>query len=307
MRINLIRQPVFYFARRLAHPFLNRMGINNNRLDTYNHLWNVTTDAARNGGFLSSLYTNWQLRRLLLGRITVDNFAAQHNSIRQFVHLDNNMINRLATSSYGEIVPFLRQVNYMILSIIGNIGLLFFKTFLRTTFLGGLCSMFTALTTTLGILWIPALSDITSFLNFALRMKSFIDYLLSFLPGNFTLPIPEWLSYKLKLDFLNKTLGFFNLPFLRYIIPILGSQFFDWVSFEWLTNLLNYILPFDINILSFLFRPLKAFTFYTAWYYLQKFLVFDIEGNFAGIKWYKFTNFIKRNPYFNKYTPAPSH
>lgn len=163
-------------------------------------------------------------------------------------------------------------------------------------------AIFSALSGTIGILWIPSLADITSFLNFALRIKTFVDYFLSFLPGNLTLPIPEWLKDKIKLDIWNKSLKLFNLPFLKYIIPIMGSQLFDWFSFEWLTNLLNMCLPFDINILSFLFRPLKAFVFYTFWYYLQKLLVYDIEGNLAGIKWYKLYNciihmFDKRNNY----------
>ena len=78
-----------------------------------------------------------------------------------------------------------------------------------------------------------------------------------------------------------------NSPFLKYILPIMGSQLFDWISFECLTNLLNMCLPFDINIFSFLFRPLKAFIFWSGWYYLNKILVYDTEGNFAGIKWYK--------------------
>ena len=264
MRIGLFRQPVFFIARRLAHPMLNRFGINNNRLDTYNNLWDITTDVTRNGGFLSSLYTNWQLRRLLLGRNSVNNF---NNNIRQYIHLDNNMINmlnRLVNSSYGEIVPFIRQINYMILSIIGNIGLLFFKNFLRTTFLGVMYSLFTALSATIGILWIPSLADVTSFLNFALRMKSFFDYYLSFLPGNLSLPLPEWLKIKVNFGF--------NLEYLKYIIPILGYQVLDWFSFNWLFDLLNSILPFDLNIISFLFKPLKALLFYSGWYYIKDYV-----------------------------------
>ena len=53
------------------------------------------------------------------------------------------------------------------------------------------------------------------------------------------------------------------------------------------SNFFNYILPFDINIFSFLFRPLKAFVFWSGYYFLQKWLVYDTEGNLAGIKWYK--------------------
>ena len=64
-----------------------------------------------------------------------------------------------------------------------------------------MCSLFTGLITTVGILWIPSLADITSFLSFALRIKSFIDYYLSFLPGNFVIPIPEWLKKKISFGF----------------------------------------------------------------------------------------------------------
>lgn len=39
-------------------------------------------------------------------------------------------------------------------------------------------------------------------------------------------------------------------------------------------------------------RPLKAFIFYSTWYYLQKLLVYDIEGNLAGINWPKKNLFI---------------
>ena len=299
MRIHLFRQPIFYFARRLIHPALNRMGINNNRMDTYNNLWNITTDITRNGGFTASLYTTWQLRRLLQGRINPDRF---NNVVRNYINLDpqgnNNMIdlfNRLTNSSYSDILPFIRQVNYMIASIIGNISLLFIKTLLKSTLLGALTTIFTCLASTIGILWIPSLADISSFLNFALRVKSFVDNLL---PGNLSLPIPQWLKDKIKLDIWNKSLKLFNLPFLKYIFPIMGSQLFDWFSFEWLTNLLNHILPFDINILSFLFRPLKAFIFWSGWYYLNKLLVYDIEGNFASVKWHKLNDLY--NYLFNK-------
>ena len=270
MRINLFKQPLFYFAKRLIHPTLNKIGINNNRIDIYNNLWNFTYNTTINSGFGPSLYTTWQLRRLLQGRITVDRF---NNITKNCINLDNNMIemfNRLVSSNYGDILPFIKQINYMIVSIIGNIGLLFIKTFFKTTLLGTLTAIFTALTGTIGIFWIPSLADISSFLNFALRMKSFIDYILSFLPGNLILPIPQWLKDKLTLNFMNSTLWFLNSPFLKYILPIMGSQLFDWINFECLSNFFNYILPFDINIFSFLFRPLKAFVFWSGYYFLQK-------------------------------------
>ena len=238
MRIHLFRQPIFYFARRLIHPTLNRIGITPNRIDSYNTLWDFTSNVTRNGGFAASLYTTWHLRRMLQGKVSVDRF---NSSIRNYINLDNNMIetfNRLVSSNYGDILPFIRQINYMIVSIICNIGLLFIKTFFKTTLLGTLTAIFTALTGTIGILWIPSLADISSFLNFALRMKSFIDYILSFLPGNLFLPIPQWLKDKLTFSFMNSTAWFLNSPFLKYILPIMGSQLFDWISFECLTNLL---------------------------------------------------------------------
>ena len=155
MRIHLFRQPIFYFARRLIHPTLNRIGITPNRIDTYNTLWDFTSNVTRNGGFAASLYTTWHLRRMLQGKVSVDRF---NSSIRNYINLDNNMIetfNRLVSSNYGDILPFIRQINYMIVSIICNIGLLFIKTFFKTTLLGTLTAIFTALTGTIGILWIP--------------------------------------------------------------------------------------------------------------------------------------------------------
>lgn len=259
MRVGLFRQPVFFFARRLAHPMLNRLGINNNRLDIYNSLWNLNADLSRSAGFLPSIYINWQLRRLLLGRNN-----SFYNSISNYIHLDNNitkMVNRLVNSSYGEVIPFIRQINYMIISIIGNLGLIFIKSFLKTTLLGGLTSIFTLFTATIGILWTPSLAAIRDLLIFGLKMKSFFDYYLSFLPGNLSIPIPEWLQKKISFGF--------NRDYLTYIIPILGYQVLDWISFNWLFDLVNSFLPFDLNLLSFLFKPLKAFLFYSIWYYIK--------------------------------------
>lgn len=261
MTVGLFRQPVFFFARRLAHPMLNRLGINNNRIDIYNTLWNVTTDVTRNGGLLTSLYANWQLRRLLLGRNTINNFS---DTVISYVNLDRNIVQtltRLTNSSYGDIVPFIRQINYMIVSIIGNLGIYFFKRFLFTSIIGGLSSLLTLFGVTIGILWTPSLAAIRDLLIFGLKMKSFFDYYLSFLPGNLSIPIPEWLKNKISFGF--------NLDYLTYIIPILGYQILDWISFNWLFDLLNSMLPFDLNILSFLFKPLKAFLFYSIWYYIK--------------------------------------
>ena len=126
MRIGLFRQPIFYFARRLIHPMLNRIGINNNRIDTYNTLWNITTDVTRNGGFGPSLYTTWELRRMLQGRITVDRF---NNIISNYIHLDNSTIslfNRLSNYSYADLIPFIRQLNYIIACRMGFSQLNFF-------------------------------------------------------------------------------------------------------------------------------------------------------------------------------------
>ena len=64
----------------------------------------------------------------------------------------------------------------------------------------------------------------------------------------------------------------FNLEYLKYIIPILGYQVLDWFSFNWLFDLLNSILPFDLNIFSFLFKPLKALLFYSGWYYIKDYV-----------------------------------
>ena len=43
-------------------------------------------------------------------------------------------------------------------------------------------------------------------------------------------------------------------------------------KFNWLFDLVNSFLPFDLNILSFLFKPLKAFLFYSIWYYIKDFI-----------------------------------
>ena len=110
---------------------MNKIGINNNRIDIYNNLWNFTYNTTINSGFGPSLYTTWQLRRLLQGRITVDRF---NNITKNYINLDNNMVelfNRLVSSSYGDILPFIRQINYIIATIIGNIALLFTKNFLK--------------------------------------------------------------------------------------------------------------------------------------------------------------------------------
>ena len=64
-----------------------------------NSLWNLNADLSRSAGFLPSIYINWQLRRLLLGRNN-----SFYNSISNYIHLDNNitkMVNRLVNSSYG--------------------------------------------------------------------------------------------------------------------------------------------------------------------------------------------------------------
>lgn len=58
----------------LINPTLNRMGITPNRINTYNTLWNITTNVARNGGLGASLYTVWELRIMLQGRNDVDRF-----------------------------------------------------------------------------------------------------------------------------------------------------------------------------------------------------------------------------------------
>ena len=290
MRIHLFRQPIFYFAKRLIHPALNRMGINNNRIDTYNSLWNFTTDVTRNNGFAASLYTSWQLRRLLQGRITMNRF---NNITRNYINLDNNMIetfNRLVSSNYGDILPFIRQINYMIATIMGNISLLFTKNLFKTTILATLTTIFTALTGTIGILWIPSFANITSFLNFALQMKSYIDNLL---PGNLQIPIPEWLKNKLRFDFMNSTAWLFNTPLLQYVLSKIGFTFFDWLSFTWFIDLFNSILPFDLRYFSVLFKPIKSIIFYVGWFFINKLIFFDAEGNFAGIKW---------NDLFNKIT-----
>ena len=131
MRIHLFKQPLFFFAKRLIHPTLNKIGINNNRIDTYNSLWNFTADVTRNSGFATSLYTSWQLRNLLHGKINKTRF---NNVTRNYINLDNNMvdlINRLVSSNYGDILPFIRQINYIIATIIGNISLLCIKNFLE--------------------------------------------------------------------------------------------------------------------------------------------------------------------------------
>lgn len=290
MRINLFRQPLFYFAKRLIHPTLNKIGINNNRIDTYNNLWNFTSNTVLNNGFGPSLYTTWQLRRLLQGKVNVDRFSS---SIRNYIKLDNNMIetfNRLANASYGDMLPFIRQVNYIIATIIGNISLLFIKTFLKTTVLGALTAIFTTLTGTIGILWIPSLADISSFLNFALQMKSYFDRILSFLPGSLSLPIPQWLKDKLTFSFMNSTAWLFNTPLLQYVLSKIGFTIFDWLSFGWLVDLLNNVLPFDLRYFSVLFKPIKSIIFYVGWFFINKLLVYDIEGNFAGVNLKKLFN-----------------
>ena len=203
---------------------MNKIGINNNRIDIYNNLWNFTYNTTINSGFGPSLYTTWQLRRLLQGRITVDRF---NNITKNYINLDNNMVelfNRLVSSSYGDILPFIRQINFMFLTIIGNIALLFTKNFLKTTILGALTTIFTCLTGTIGILWTPSLADIASFLNFALRMKSFIDYILSFLPGNLFLPIPQLLKDKINLE---DNLLFHLFIFILFIIDFVYLNGFN--------------------------------------------------------------------------------
>ena len=277
MRIHLFRQPIFYFAKRLIYPSLNRMGITPNRLDTYNSLWNITTDVTRSGGFVPSLYTTWELRRLLQGRSNVDNF---NNIIRNYVNLDNNMIelfNRLSNSSYGDVLPFIRQVNYMLASIIGNVALFFFRGFVATTILGLLTAMFTGLAGTISILWIPSLADIPSFLSFALKIKSFIDNVLSYLPGNWNLPIPQWLSDKLKFNFINSALWILSTPFLKYVFQNFGSLIFD--------SLFAYHFSDLFNNIRYFYVPIKTILFRSCWYFIDKIIYYDINGNFAGINW----------------------
>ena len=297
MRIHLFRQPIFYFAKRLIHPTLNRIGITPNRIDTYNTLWDFTSNVTRNGGFAASLYTTWHLRRMLQGKVSVDRF---NSSIRNYINLDNNMIetfNRLVSSNYGDILPFIRQINYIIATIIGNISLLCIKNFLKTTFLGALTTIFTCLASTIGILWIPSLANITSFLNFALQIKTYIDNLL---PWNLKLPIPQWLKDKLTFSFMNSTAWLFNTPLIQYVLSKIGFTFFDWLSFGWFVDLLNYILPFDLRYFSLFFKPIKSIIFYFGWFFVNKLLVYDMEGNFAGINWKKwFNNFNPNKNSFN--------
>ena len=144
-----------------------------------------------NTGMFHSLYLTWQIRRFLQGRVTpqfINNLLVNYNQN----NLNSSIINllfRIARS--GANLPFIRITNYILASIGINIFKFLIKRFIFTSLFGMLGTIFSTLTSTLAIFWIPSLRDITQFLNFAFRMKDIID---SYLPFGLELPIPDFLK-----------------------------------------------------------------------------------------------------------------
>ena len=82
MQIHLFRQPIFFFARRLIHPMLNKIGINHNNMNIYNTLWDINANVSRNAGLTHSLYLTWKIRRFLQGKVTpqfINNLLINYN------------------------------------------------------------------------------------------------------------------------------------------------------------------------------------------------------------------------------------
>ena len=97
---------------------LNRIGINNNRLDTYNALWDITADISRTSGLSSSLRFSLEMRRFLLNRTSRDRIT---ELITGYSLINSPLVDLLLRiNNRGNNLPLIRIINYIIFSIIGN-------------------------------------------------------------------------------------------------------------------------------------------------------------------------------------------
>lgn len=152
-------------------PLIRRIGITSLGMTTYRTLWFIAINSARTIGLPGTIYICWQLRRFLLGRI----------SPRMVVNLLTSYLPTITNSSVIRTIyrlsrnnnnyPFVRIINYIILSTFINIFNFIFKRILFYFGFAFISSIFSIITTVLGIFWIPQLRDIQSLLNFAFKMK----------------------------------------------------------------------------------------------------------------------------------------
>lgn len=289
MRIHIFRQPIFFIARRLIHPVLSHIGINTHNqqhMNIYNRLWDVNANISRTSGLFHSFYLSWQFRRFLQGRITpsyinqlINNYNLNNNSSL------TNLLFRVTSTGYN--LPFIRTINYILASIACNIFKFFIKRFIFTSIFGLFSTIFTGITSTLAIFWIPTLRDITNFLNFAFKMKDLID---SYLPFGLEIPVPDFLKYR-------KTwLAMLGLGFLKLILPIWLTDFLNLINFWSLFSFLSNWIP-NLGILSyfsFLAYPIKNFCYFIGYKLIEYLNIPDhLWKNFDYlINRYKNRNFI---------------
>ena len=115
MQIHLFRQPIFFFARRLIHPMLNKIGVIPNHMNTYNILWDINANVSRTSGLLHSFYLSWQIRKLLQARVTpsyINNLLVNYN--------ENTLNTSILTLLNRNNLPFMRIINFIIFSVLGN-------------------------------------------------------------------------------------------------------------------------------------------------------------------------------------------
>ena len=166
MQIHFYHQPIFFIARRLITPLINNAGLSTVALGTYRFLWFFATNSVRTVGLPGALYLVWNLRGVLTRRITP---RVAISLITNYVPLlvNNSLIRSVfSLSRTNHNLAFLRIINWIMLSIIGNMFTFFIKRFIFFSCFGFISSFFSIITATLGIFWIPQLRNIQSFINF---------------------------------------------------------------------------------------------------------------------------------------------
>ena len=133
MQIHMYHQPIFFIARALISPLINRIGISTVAMGTYSVLWGLATNSARTVGLPGAFYIFWQLRRLLLRRVTARTVV---NMLTNYVPLlvNSSLIRNIyRLNRINNNLPFVRVINWIMLSILGNMFNFIFKRFILYT------------------------------------------------------------------------------------------------------------------------------------------------------------------------------
>ena len=153
------------------------------------------------------------------------------------------------------------------LSILGNMFNFIFKRFILYTGFGFIYSFCSILSATLGIFWIPQLSNITSVLNFGFKVKELIE---SYLPFNWKLPVPDKFKFK---KMLVLSLGFLGLPVLTFYYPMWLQDVLVFTNIPYYIECsIRAVLPtYLADTILFVAKPLKHLIYYAFCFSISKF------------------------------------